>query len=194
MPDKNSQFKEWVENYTDDLYKWASYKISSRDTAEDLVQETFMAAYQSWNKFNGESSPKTWLYAILNNKIKDYFRKEIRNIVITESRLLPENEGSSFLDIFFDENGTWKKEMRPQHWNTEEEDLLDNNSFTRILHDCLDKLPALWNEVISLKYLEEKKGNDICKETGLSSSNYWQILYRARLQLRECLEKNWFKR
>lgn len=194
MPDKNSQITEWVENYTDELFKWALYKLPSRETAEDAVQETFMAAYQSWDKFNGESSPKTWLYAILNNKIKDYFRKEIRNIVVTESRLLPQNEERSFLDIFFDENGTWKKEMRPHHWESDEESLLDNGAFTRVLHDCLNKLPELWNKVVILKYLEEKKGNDICKETELSPTNYWQILYRARLQLRECLERNWFKK
>lgn len=194
MPDKNSQITEWVENYTDELFKWALYKLPSRETAEDAVQETFMAAYQSWDKFNGESSPKTWLYAILNNKIKDYFRKEIRNIVVTESRLLPQNEERSFLDIFFDENGTWKKEMRPRHWESDEESLLDNGAFTRVLHDCLNKLPELWNKVVILKYLEEKKGNDICKETELSPTNYWQILYRARLQLRECLERNWFKK
>ncbi|MGH2643026.1 MAG: sigma-70 family RNA polymerase sigma factor [Chitinophagaceae bacterium] len=193
MIDKTIQIKEWVENYSEDLFSWALYRTSSRETAEDLVQETFMAAYQSWDKFNHESAPKTWLYAILKNKLMDYFRKKARNIVISESELLPEGEQSSFFDLFFDKNGTWKKDMRPQHWNTEDEHLLDNTSFRKILHNCLNKLPPQWNNVISLKYLEERKGNDICKEMDITPSNLWQILYRARLQLRACLEKNWFK-
>lgn len=193
MDDKNIQIRECVENYSGELFNWALYKTSSRETAEDLVQETFIAAIQAWDKFNHESSPKTWLYAILNNKIRDHFRKEVRTIVVTESRLFSETEQGSFLDLFFDKNGTWKKEMKPQRWNMEDQHLLDNIPFRKVLHNCLNKLPAQWNSVINLKYLEEKKGRDICKEMHISPSNLWQILYRARLQLRACLEKNWFK-
>lgn len=193
MSDKNTQIREWVKSYTDELFNWAFYKTSSRETAEDMVQETFMAAMQGWEKFNHDSTPKTWLYAILNNKIRDFFRKKARNNVTTESSLFPNGNEGSFLDIFFDENGTWKKEMRPQQWNPEEEHLLDNTAFRNALHSCLKKLPDQWYNVINLKYLEERKGRDICKEIEISSSNLWQILYRARLQLRACLEKNWFK-
>jgi RNA polymerase sigma-70 factor (ECF subfamily) len=170
------------------------FKVSFRHIAEDLVQETFIAAHQSLEKFNRESSPETWFYAILNNKIKDYFRKETRNIVINESQLFGEEEQNSFFDTFFDENGAWKKEMRPQQWDTEGNFLMNNVSFVKIFNDCLDKLPSLWNKVVNLKYLEQKKGKFICQETGLTSTNYWQILHRARVQLRECLEENWFKK
>lgn len=193
MKDSRNEVGEWVEIYTGELFSWALYRTSSRETAEDMVQDTFISAVEAWDKFNHDSSPRTWLYAILNNKIRDYYRKEARNVVISEGMFFPEGEQESFLDRFFDKDGTWKKEMRPQHWNTEEEHLLDNVSFRKVLHDCLNKLPVQWNRLIGLKYMEGRKGQDICKEMGISPSNLWQILYRARLQLRACLEKNWFK-
>lgn len=65
----------WVEAYSDKLYSWALYKTKNKETAEDLVQDTFVIAFQSFNKFEGKSDPKTWLYGILNHKITDHFRK-----------------------------------------------------------------------------------------------------------------------
>ncbi|TAM97297.1 MAG: sigma-70 family RNA polymerase sigma factor [Chitinophagaceae bacterium] len=192
MENKDRQFKDWVEQYSDDLFRWAYYKVSSKEAAEDLVQETFMAAYRSWDKFNHDSSPKTWLHGILKNKLMDYFRKKARDIVISES-MFDEHDADSFFDAFFDENGTWKKEASPQSWETEGE-LLDNTDFRNVLFDCLKKLPPAWYHVVNLKYLEEKNSNDICQEVNISPTNFWQILYRARLQLRACVENNWFKK
>jgi DNA-directed RNA polymerase specialized sigma24 family protein len=71
--------------------------------------------------------------------------------------------------------------------------LLDNTEFIDVLTFCLNKLPDNWSSAIHLKYLEEKDGHKICQELGISSSNYWQILHRAKLQSRVCLEKNWIK-
>lgn len=194
MEDKDQQIKEWVDHYSEELFRWASYKTSSKETAEDLVQETFIAAYQSWEKFNHESAAKTWLYAILKNKLMDYFRKKARDIVVPESELLPDRDPDPFFDSFFDEYGSWKKEARPQPWDLEEEHLLDNTAFRQVLDGCLKKLPASLNSVVSLKYLGGKKGEEICKEINISATNLWQMLYRARLQLRACIEKNWFKK
>jgi len=49
------------------------------------------------------------------------------------------------------------------------------------------------NACIRLKFLDEKKGEQICQELGLSTTNYWQLIHRAKLQLRDCLEKYWFR-
>lgn len=192
MAVKDEQFKDWVKLYSGDLFRWAEFKSSSREVAEDLVQETFLAAYRSLDSFNHDSSPKTWLHAILKNKLTDYFRKKGRDIVVSES-VFYKYDTDPFFDTFFDENGNWKKEARPQQWETEGE-LLDNADFRKTFYTCLKKLPPAWYHVMNLKYFEDKKGEEICKETNISSTNFWQILYRARLQLRACLEKNWFKK
>jgi len=73
---------KWVEDYTDDLFRWANYKVNNVEVAEDLVQETFLSAVKAVEKFQGKSSPKTWLMAILNNKIIDYHRKKYKNLEI----------------------------------------------------------------------------------------------------------------
>jgi len=181
----NATIKGWVELYSDQLYTWAYYKTSNKETAEDLVQETFFAAVNSFRKFEGKSDPKTWLHSILKNKIADYFRKSYRN---------SENNTVSIHE-FFDDNQDWILNERPQNWETaDEQHLLDNAAFSIILANCLSKLPVQWNASLVLKYIEEKESVVVCQELQISPTNYWQMLHRAKLQLRKCLELNWFKK
>ncbi len=184
-----NQIKIWVGQFTDELYKWALHKTSDSETARDLVQDTFLVAVKSFDKFNGNSSPKTWLFSILNNKIVDYYRKQYKEIIVNESKLKKEDSDSSF----FDQKGNWKEASRPALWPKEEGNLLDNKDFKLQLSDCLEELPPSWNTAIKLKYISGADGNEICQEIGVSKTNYWQILHRAKLQLRKCLEINWFK-
>ena len=181
----NATIKCWVEMYSGQFYTWAYYKTSDRETAEDLVLETFLAAVNSFQKFEGKSEPKTWLLSILKNKIADHFRKAYRSNV---------NNTVSFSE-FFDGNEDWITNQRPQQWKEDDEQhLLDNHDFKKTLTQCLEKLPANWKASIVLKFMEEKDSNEICQELEISPTNYWQILHRAKLQLRKCLELNWFKK
>ena len=182
----------WVEAWSDKMYSWTLYKTNSKETAEDLVQETFMIAFQSFNKFEGKSDPKTWLFGILNHKIADHFRKVYRHPVLNESDRNPE-AGKDFLDTFFDADGSWIKEQKPKAWD-EDSPLPDNPEFLKALQGCLSKLPSNWFAAINLKYLEEKKGEIICQELGVTPTNFWQILHRSKLKLRKCLEVHWFKK
>ncbi len=184
-PNVNSIIKDWVNQYSDGLYSWALHKTSNKETAEDLVQDSFLAALQSIEKFEERSNPKTWLFSILNHKISDHFRSLYRK---------PLSFDSAFVDMFFDENNTWKKDSRPQAWDEESIHLLDNQDFNAILASCIGKLPENWNAAIQLKYFEEKDAKDICQELEVSPTNFWQIVHRAKLQLRKCLELNWFKK
>ena len=184
--------RSWVEAYSDKMYSWALYKTNNRETAEDLVQETFIAAFQSFEKFEGLNNPKTWLFGILNHKIADHYRKVYRNPIVNESGRNPE-AGKDFLETFFDADGSWIKEQRPQPW-PEDSDLLDDTEFVKILQVCMEKLPSNWFAAINLKYLEEKKGEQICQELQITPTNFWQILHRAKLHLRKCLEVHWFKK
>lgn len=185
----DTTLKCWVELYSDKMYTWALHKTNSIEIAEDLVQDTFLAAFQSISKFEGKSEPKTWLFAILNNKIAEHFRKQFRNPTITESQ-----SGTTLFDTLFDDNDQWRKEQQPKEWQGEQGNLLDDAAFIKIFQTCMGKLPDNWMAAIQLKYLEEKKGELICQELGIAPTNFWQILHRAKLQLRKCLELNWFKK
>lgn len=187
------QVREWVEQYTDDLLRWARYRTSSLQEAEDLVQETFVVAVNSADKFQGKSSPKTWLFSILNNKIADYHRKKFKEKKVNESSMGDDEEGAS-LEEFFDEGGDWKKGYQPGPWDfQEEENLLDNHEFISVFEDCMQDLPEKWYHCIKLKYIQKKKGKEVCQELDITESNYWQMVHRAKLKLRKCLEGNWFK-
>ena len=65
--------------------------------------------------------------------------------------------------------------------------------FKEVLKRCLDSLPEKWNTCVKLKYLTQKSGEEICQELKITPSNFWQIVHRAKLQLRDCIENNWFK-
>ena len=178
-----NSIKDWVEAYTDALYDWAFYKLSDVEQAKDIVQETFITAYQKWESYERKSNPKTWLFSILNNKIIDHYRKEFRNPV--QVRLNYEAD-------FFDDEGMWRNEKRPNEWDCDV-NLVDSPEFMNVLKSCIGKLPTQWASAIQLKYLSEKDGNAICNELNITTSNYWQIIHRAKLSLRQCLELKWFK-
>ncbi len=185
--------KCWVDLYSDKMYSWTFYKTNSKEIAEDLVQDTFLVAIQSLSKFEGKSDPKTWLFGILNNKIAEHWRKVYRNPTFSESQTNT-NHGESFFNSFFNSNGEWEKEERPGEWKNADTHLLDDAAFIKILQACMNKLPTNWNAALQLKFLEEKKGDIICQELGIAPTNFWQILHRAKLQLRKCLENHWFKK
>lgn len=173
---------ELVDKYTDDLFRYALYKLSDEEKAKDIVQDTFLAATEKAESFKGESNPKTWLFSILNFKIIDVYRSKSRH----DQRI-----DEDFSD-FFDKNGSWLKDKMPSDWS-EDEHLLDNENFIQIMEECMDALPENWNLCMKLKYISGKKGSEICKEMDISETNYWQITRRSKLQLRECIEGNWFK-
>ncbi len=177
--------ENWVKKYTGDLFTWAFHKTSNRQTAEDLVQETFLVAAEKIEHFRNESQPKTWLFGILKNKIADHYKTAVKNFSLN-----PETE--DFTNSFFEGDGHWKKDFMPHEWNSDEEKLFDNNEFVVVFHMCMKKLPPQWFACMTMKYLEEKEPKYVCQELGFSPTNYWQIIHRAKLQLRHCLELHWF--
>lgn len=181
--DKNL-LTNWVNTYTGDLYGWAYHKLSNAELAKDLVQDTFLAASEKMDSFKAESSPKTWLFSILNHKIIDVYRKKVKEPVTLDNQVF---------SSFFDEEGSWKNERKPKEWVEDENHLLDDAGFTDVLEKCMDALPENWSATVKLKYLMSKKGEEICQELGIAPTNYWQIIHRAKLQLRECIEINWFQ-
>lgn len=187
MSQNKSEISNWVDLYSDELYSWASYKIGDSEMSKDLVQDTFIAATQAYAKFEGRSTPRTWLFSILNNKIKDYYRKNKGRVVYMAD--FAEDNGEDR----FDSDGVWKPEYRPGPWEETEKPLLDDIDFRRTLDKCLNNLSDRFRTAVVWKFLEKKESADICQELNITPSNFWQILHRAKVQLRGCLDINWFK-
>lgn len=184
---------QWVSNYGDYLFSIALMKTNNAEIAEDLVQDTFLSAIKASENFKGESSEKTWLVRILQNKIIDHYRK--KDILKNTAGYLNETE-KEFDEHFFapDDHSQafWKKEALPGHWKSDADSRINELEFSRILEFCIKKLPPKLLPVFVSRYIEENDSEQICKDYDISPSNYWVILHRAKLLMRTCLEKNWF--
>lgn len=172
-----------MSEYSDLLFRFAVARISDRDAAKDLVQDTFLSAWKSRDNFKGGISEKNWLFTILKNKIIDHYRKSSRKL--TESL-----DGSD--DSYFEADGHWTEKAMPVNWLDTADQKITQKDFQQALTLCRKKLKDLQNTVFTMKYLDDMNSEEICKVLNLSASNYWVLIHRARLQLRACLEKNWF--
>ncbi len=176
----------WVKEHGDYLFSYALSRISKKEVAEDLVQESLLSAYQARDKFRGGSSERTWLISILKRKVIDYYRKQSRNPEsLTDPFMIPFHQGGAA-------DGTWISEHAPASWD--EEILQDDEGvLMEVLQYCISLLAPKMAATFNMKTLDDISTEDICKELGISESNLWVLLHRARLQLRECVENKWFK-
>jgi len=184
MPDLTDP-AQWVDQYGDYLYTYAYYRVNSPELARDLVQETFVSALHAKDAFQGRSSEKTWLVSILKRKIIDHYRKQSRS----------KEQSHEHYDLPFitegEDRGQWDPNRRPREWPEQGSDI-DREAFYKVLEYCLSLLPEKWSGVFRLKSIEELTTEEICKEMGITPSNLWVIMHRARLRLRECFENNWY--
>jgi RNA polymerase sigma-70 factor (ECF subfamily) len=178
---------KWVEAYADYLYNYANARINDEEQAKDLVQETFLAALEKVNSFEGKSSERTWLTAILRNKVIDVYRKKSSRLLNADVEKAEEEQA----DFFEPEDGHWTPERAPREFGIEHHDPVVSKEFNSILQKCMQKLPALWMSVFTMKHMDDQATDIICTELKLTSANFWVIIHRTKLNLRACLQKNW---
>ena len=176
----------WVEKYADYLYRFALTRLRDEEVARDLVQDTFLAALQQLSKFEGKSDERTWLTAIMKNKVVDFFRKQGSKGL--KRNVEAENEQKDFFDA---DNGHWNPQYYPRSFSLDDDNPMLAKELGQILQSCLRKLPELWFAVFSMKHMDDLKSENICAELKLTDSNFWVIMHRTKLNLRACLQKHW---
>jgi len=181
--------ENWVDEYGDFLYRYALSKVKDPSIAEDLVQETFLAALKARQGFQGRSSAKTWLVAILKHKIVDHIRKKVREQTSDKFESLIDATANDTGDARFNGRGGWKNP--PAKWAVNPTNLYEQKEFIDILYHCLGELPERQAKVFMMREIDESNTDEICKALGISATNSWVILYRARVLLRQCLEIKW---
>lgn len=182
----------WVDLHGDTLYRFALKYVGDTTVAEDLVQETFLAALRARGSFTGQSAEKTWLVGILKHKIMDHFRKSAREADLRQSADLSRNDEEDFVKSG-PETGTWLPTRSPADWMIDPNDPAEREEFWMYLQRCVGALDAKLAEAFVLRELEEIESKEICNILGISPTNLRVMLYRARKFLRRCLEKNWIR-
>ncbi|VAV83803.1 Probable RNA polymerase sigma factor HI1459 [hydrothermal vent metagenome] len=177
---------KWVILYADYLFNYAVTRVDNGDLAKDLVQETFFSGIKGKDSFRGQAAERTWLVSILKRKIIDHYRKinSIKGQKEVRVNFYPDGE----------RKGSWIEECVPQSWGNEAEKNIENDELKNALNYCIEQLPEKYRMVFLLKTVQNYETEEICNELEISSSNLWVIIHRARLQLRKCIEENWFKK
>lgn len=182
----------WADQHGDYLFRCALLRVRDRGLAEEIVQETFLAALQARGRFAGQSSERSWLVGIMKHKIVDQFRKSCREQPADDPDRIGEEMDA---DGTFDEGGHWKLDQTaPLDWPDNPAGILERKQFWDILKRCLGELPPKMAQVFSLREVDELSTEEICEAMQISSANLWVLLHRARKHLRQCLETNQFGR
>ncbi|MBI3606893.1 MAG: sigma-70 family RNA polymerase sigma factor [Nitrospirae bacterium] len=175
----------WLDRHGDALFRFAMLRVGDRNLAEELVQETYLAAWQAKDRYAGQSSERTWLVGILKHKVADSRRRD-RARPAADSL-----ESDEDADDLFDERGRWK--YPPGDWGDSPAAFAENQEFWSVFSRCFEQLPGRLRLAFALKEDEGLDGETIRKVVGVATTNHvWVILYRARQALRRCLEVHWF--
>ena len=174
----------WIDLYSDYLFNFTISRVSDGVIAQDLVQDTFLAALKSMKNFKGEASERTWLISILKRKIIDHYRKINSKKGKAEVRITYNADSES--------EGDWLEERVADPYDKTAEDNMQNEELGAAILDCLSKLPKKQAEVFKMKTIQGFETEVICNELNITASNLWVIIHRARTAMAACLKENWF--
>ena len=174
----------------DQMVKFAQLQLRDEQLAEDAVQEALAGALKNAGRFAGKSALKTWVFGILKYKIADTLRQRQRQ----QNAGMVETDGEQDIDdLLFNARGFWHAHEHPADWS-QPDTAMHQRHFWRVFEACLEHLPADQGRVFMMREFIEMQSHEICGALNITTSNLNVLLYRARLRLRRCLDKNWFER
>ncbi|MFG0329045.1 MAG: sigma-70 family RNA polymerase sigma factor [Phycisphaerales bacterium] len=183
--------ERWLDDHGDCLFAVALARTRRRDVAEELVQETLLGALQTRGQFAGRSSERVWLLGILRHKIVDYFRRTTRDRATTApERELVERPPRAFDERFFGQRHRWTR--TPRRWAVDPATLAERTEFWAVFDECVSKLSPRMAEAFCLREFNGAPTSTIGDTLGVTETNLSTLLYRARMLLRDCLDRNWF--
>ena len=180
---------EFLESLRRQMHKFATLQLSDSHLAEDAVQEALIGALKNAKSFAGRAALKTWVFAILKNKIADTLRQKQR--LAEASSLMHDDEEDEDFSELFDKKGFWQADERPAVWGNPEASMQEGD-FWRVFEACLENLPGHQARVFMMREFIELDSDEICSTVGITVSNLNVMLHRSRIRLRECLENQWF--
>lgn len=176
----------WVEEYGDYLYGYAYSRMRDANAAEEVLQETLLAGVRYSGQYSGRGSVRGWLIAILKRKIIDHFRARKKH---SGASINDEQDSFDPSSILFDQQGNWR--AGSFKWAPSPDRDLEMSELSEIVQNCLKNIPRGQADVFVLSVMEEMDTDSICQQLGISSSNLWVRMHRARLGLAKCVSEKW---
>ena len=166
------------------LLRMARTRIGDEQRAEEVVQETLLAAVRGLGSFAGRSRLRTWVTGILLHKVDDAFRASAR-----EASAFVEAHDPSSEDCDFDSSGNWRAPVNA--W-TDPHCALEASRFRAAFEVAIAKLPPQQSAAFTLRELKGLETDAICAALEVTPANLHVLLHRARLGLRRTLDRDWF--
>jgi RNA polymerase sigma-70 factor (ECF subfamily) len=192
LRDRDEQsFGRVLDLYFPGMLRLALSHVRSRATAEEVIQETWLAALQGIHGFEGRSSVRTWLFRILCNIARARGRRDARMRPLSELQPVARDAPTAgALDIIVatptnnagHHTALWAKGTDPEH------ELL-NRELGDQIEAAIAVLPARQREVLVLRDVEAWSAADVCNTLGISDTNQRVILHRARERIRKELRE-----
>jgi RNA polymerase sigma-70 factor, ECF subfamily len=172
-------FEQLIQKYDRNVFRIAQHITQNREDAEDVVQDAFLKAYQNLNKFQGNSKFYTWLVRIAVNEALMRLRKRKADKTVSMDEDVETEDGSMPREV--------------ADWSPNPEQLYGQSELGDILGKTIQGLPASFRTVFVLRDVEGLSTEETAEMLGLSVPAVKSRLLRARLQLRERLNR-YFKK
>jgi RNA polymerase sigma-70 factor (ECF subfamily) len=168
-----------VADHHDAMLRLACNFVSSRAVAEEVVQDTWLGVLRGIDRFEGRSSLRTWLLAILVNRARTSGVREARSIAVGDA-------GPAVERARFDAAGAWA--TPPEQWVEEAEERMGAAALGGHIHAALEQMPPRQRAVVTLRDVDGLDSDEVCEVLALSQANQRVLLHRGRSQLRRALE------
>jgi len=190
---RESAARRWIAEHGDSLWKFALARTRSKEAAEEIVQETVLAAMQGFDSFAGDSSERTWLLGITAHKIADHFRRARRAESPRSPGISPDATCMcATCRGMFTEKGMWA--CVASKWPDIKLSAAEKTEQAEALRACVDALPPGQSEAVWLRDILGIPASEVCKAMNLTDTNLWSRMHRARVALRSCLETKFGRR
>jgi RNA polymerase sigma-70 factor (ECF subfamily) len=184
-------FGALIDRYHSPLLRVALSYVATREAAEDVVQETWMAVMAGIDRFEGRSSLKTWIFRILINRAKSAGVREHRSVPFSALDDPGEEKEPSVDPSRFQTGTRWTGfwSVPPHSWAGIPEERLLSSETRAVVEAAIAMLPSMQRVVIVLRDVRGFSSPETCEVLGISEANQRVLLHRARSKLRARLEE-----
>lgn len=170
------------------LLRHARLVLRDSNLAEDLTQDTLVAVLQFHAQRRGDAALSTWAISILKNKIADWYRSPARTRVVLAGDA--EEKLDARIDRQFDAEGAYAQQIPA--WQ-QPEGAEENRQMFAVLEACVSCLPTQMARVFMMREWLGFDTAEICQRLQVTAENVRTMLHRARMGLRECMQRKWLE-